>query len=401
LQLSGAIQLRYLDLSHPGEHLLRRAAKPITEKEVTADDEPQRDDAAPRPEPRAAVAHPSLRLALERALAKLTRHQRDVFLLYEVEGFVTRRFPRCWKSRKRPQRTRFSRRRKIFARCWNLLAAAISREHGESDECDLQRSRSNFRGGHRSGVGLARGSCGDVRVLCRRASLMEISQPRCYRTSRLPRIIPHFGLASIRLLFSTGPKRGTAPRLGLALTLRELLAFVANRGSDCIWFVLMVSGILDAATTRGSAASAGQPAEKQALVDVEHAESAYVQAIDKLAGEAKPQWKILRPRSSANYREKLMVLDSAIDDLRRAALARTRRIRTCVIVACDVSGKTAQHWRRFWRENDDGRRSYAARTGKFVAEQWRGVRGLLAPLLCWDLLCLRGGREPWTRAGHA
>lgn len=31
--------------------------------------------------------HPSLRMALERALAQLTRHQRDVFLLYEVEGF--------------------------------------------------------------------------------------------------------------------------------------------------------------------------------------------------------------------------------------------------------------------------------------------------------------------------
>jgi len=39
------------------------------------------------PEPRAAAAHPSLRIALERALSELTRHQRDVFLLYEVEGF--------------------------------------------------------------------------------------------------------------------------------------------------------------------------------------------------------------------------------------------------------------------------------------------------------------------------
>ncbi len=59
----------------------------LRKKEFAADDEQQRDDAAPRPEPRAPVAHPSLRLALERALAKLTRHQRDVFLLYEVEGF--------------------------------------------------------------------------------------------------------------------------------------------------------------------------------------------------------------------------------------------------------------------------------------------------------------------------
>ena len=59
----------------------------LRKKEVTADDEPQRDDAAPRPELPATVAHPTLRIALERALAKLTRHQRDVFLLYEVEGF--------------------------------------------------------------------------------------------------------------------------------------------------------------------------------------------------------------------------------------------------------------------------------------------------------------------------
>jgi RNA polymerase sigma-70 factor (ECF subfamily) len=41
----------------------------------------------PQNEPRAAVAHPSLRMALERALERLTAHQRDVFLLYEVEGF--------------------------------------------------------------------------------------------------------------------------------------------------------------------------------------------------------------------------------------------------------------------------------------------------------------------------
>jgi len=57
----------------------------LRKKEVATDDE--REDTAPRPEPRAASAHPTLRLALERALAKLTRHQRDVFLLYEVEGF--------------------------------------------------------------------------------------------------------------------------------------------------------------------------------------------------------------------------------------------------------------------------------------------------------------------------
>jgi RNA polymerase sigma-70 factor (ECF subfamily) len=42
---------------------------------------------SPRPDLRAPGAHPSLRMALERAVAALTKHQRDVFLLYEVEGF--------------------------------------------------------------------------------------------------------------------------------------------------------------------------------------------------------------------------------------------------------------------------------------------------------------------------
>ena len=55
----------------------------LRKKEVANDDSGE----TPRPEPRAPGAHPSLRMALERALATLTKHQRDVFLLYEVEGF--------------------------------------------------------------------------------------------------------------------------------------------------------------------------------------------------------------------------------------------------------------------------------------------------------------------------
>jgi RNA polymerase sigma-70 factor (ECF subfamily) len=58
--------------------------KRVRKKEVASEDE---TGEPLRPEPRAPSAHPSLRLALERALAELTRHQRDVFLLYEVEGF--------------------------------------------------------------------------------------------------------------------------------------------------------------------------------------------------------------------------------------------------------------------------------------------------------------------------
>jgi RNA polymerase sigma-70 factor, ECF subfamily len=55
----------------------------LRKKEVANDD----SEETPRLEPRAPGAHPTLRMALERALAKLTQHQRNVFLLYEVEGF--------------------------------------------------------------------------------------------------------------------------------------------------------------------------------------------------------------------------------------------------------------------------------------------------------------------------
>ena len=63
-------------------HDLRRSRMRRKEQ---SHDEPE--EGSRQLEPRAPGAHPSLRMALERALAELTRHQRDVFLLYEVEGF--------------------------------------------------------------------------------------------------------------------------------------------------------------------------------------------------------------------------------------------------------------------------------------------------------------------------
>jgi RNA polymerase sigma-70 factor, ECF subfamily len=63
-------------------HDLRRSR--ARRKEQTEGD---RNSLAPLPEPRAPGAHPTLRMALERALATLTEQQREVFLLYEVEGF--------------------------------------------------------------------------------------------------------------------------------------------------------------------------------------------------------------------------------------------------------------------------------------------------------------------------
>lgn len=56
-----------------------------------------------------------------------------------------------------------------------------------------------------------------------------------------------------------------------------------------------------------------------ALKEVESAERAYEKAIDKLAEEAKPQLEDPATPLMANYHEKLLVLDSAIDDLRAQA----------------------------------------------------------------------------------
>jgi hypothetical protein len=56
-----------------------------------------------------------------------------------------------------------------------------------------------------------------------------------------------------------------------------------------------------------------------ALAEVERTESAYTLAIDKLAIDAKAQLDNADTPLLANYREKLQVLDSAIDDLRAQA----------------------------------------------------------------------------------
>jgi hypothetical protein len=56
-----------------------------------------------------------------------------------------------------------------------------------------------------------------------------------------------------------------------------------------------------------------------ALAEVERTQAAYEQAIDKLALDAKPQLENPTTPLQASYREKLLVLDSAINDLRAQA----------------------------------------------------------------------------------
>jgi len=85
-ELSRAIEFRDLDVSGSLINTCydaRRSRQCARRKSRTDDSEE-----TPRIGGHAAPgAHPTLRMALERALGKLTRHQRDVFLLYEVEGF--------------------------------------------------------------------------------------------------------------------------------------------------------------------------------------------------------------------------------------------------------------------------------------------------------------------------
>jgi hypothetical protein len=59
--------------------------------------------------------------------------------------------------------------------------------------------------------------------------------------------------------------------------------------------------------------------KSSALKEVENAESAYERAIDKLAAEAKPQLENPATPLLASYHEKLLVLDSAIAELRAQA----------------------------------------------------------------------------------
>ncbi|HTQ59702.1 MAG TPA: hypothetical protein VMI32_05740 [Candidatus Solibacter sp.] len=59
--------------------------------------------------------------------------------------------------------------------------------------------------------------------------------------------------------------------------------------------------------------------KSSALAEVERTQAAYEEAIDKLASQAKPQLANPTTPLQASFREKLLVLDSAINDLRAQA----------------------------------------------------------------------------------
>ena len=88
-------------------------------------------------------------------------------------------------------------------------------------------------------------------------------------------------------------------------------------------FVLILTVSVSWIVIRRPFVDPGQPdsslLKSAALKEVENTEKAYEKAIDKLAAEAKPQLEDPATPLMANYHEKLLVLDSAIDDLRAQA----------------------------------------------------------------------------------
>jgi hypothetical protein len=96
-------------------------------------------------------------------------------------------------------------------------------------------------------------------------------------------------------------------------TAAAALLLAALTASSIIWFTTNLH--LRRHTTPDNQALLND----RAVYDVERAEAAYGRAIDKLDAQARPQLQNSSAPLMANYREKLLVLDSAIADLKSQA----------------------------------------------------------------------------------
>jgi hypothetical protein len=80
--------------------------------------------------------------------------------------------------------------------------------------------------------------------------------------------------------------------------------------------LLALSGAYVVIHRNGTQSSDNKLLKNSALAEVERTERDYMKAIDHLSAEAKPQLDSPASPLMASYKEKLMVLDSAIDELR-------------------------------------------------------------------------------------
>jgi hypothetical protein len=83
--------------------------------------------------------------------------------------------------------------------------------------------------------------------------------------------------------------------------------------------VLAVAGVYVALHRNAPDGTSDKLLKNSALAEVERTEHDYIKAIDKLALEAQPQLDAPSSPLLASYREKLVVLDSAIQELREEA----------------------------------------------------------------------------------
>lgn len=103
-------------------------------------------------------------------------------------------------------------------------------------------------------------------------------------------------------------------KLGAGLPVGWTTAF-----AGALVLVLALSGVYVVRHRGGAEPGSGRLLKNSALAEVERTERDYMKAIDTLAAEAKPELDSPTTPLIASYKEKLLVLDSAIDELRTEA----------------------------------------------------------------------------------
>src|SRR5579859_6709370 len=170
-------------------------------------------------------------------------------------------------------------------------------------------------------MGCSRSTQRQLRRLRRRAAYLEIAQHGCAGIARLLR--GAFALAAHRArpCRTSGRQEASCRAMGLALFWPGLFARAATAPAGALVLILTVSAGWLYWHRSAPTVDHGDHSllKSPALAEVERAQAAYEQAIDKLAAQAKPELEKPTTPVQANYREKLLLLDSAINDLRAQA----------------------------------------------------------------------------------
>jgi len=118
-----------------------------------------------------------------------------------------------------------------------------------------------------------------------------------------------------------GPKRILRPTLWERLSLGRAISLgwqTALAGALVLLLAVAAGYVYRHRNTRDDSAG-NELLKSSTLAEVERSEREYMNAIDKLAMDAKPQLDSPASPLMASYREKLMVIDGAISELRAEA----------------------------------------------------------------------------------